>query len=108
MSSPIRKPIARLSNGRSFDELAGTNHGNSSKSTRNRLPVQRQASQASQAPKRLIPVKVSVSNGSRRKSSNTATTEWTTTKTKRGGKRKKGKTQKKRKSTKKRNNRKRI
>ena len=105
MSSPIRKPIARPSNGRSFDELAGTNHGNSSRSTRNRLPVQRQASQA---PERLIPVKVSVSNGSRRKSSNTATAQWMTTKTKRGGKRKKGKTQKKGRSTKKRNNRKRI
>jgi len=108
MSSPIRKPIARLSNGSSFDELAGTNHGNSSKSTRNRLPVQRQARQASEAPERLIPVKVIVSNGSKNKSSNTATTQWTTTKTKRGGKRKKGKTQKKGKSTKKRNNRKRI
>ena len=109
MSSPIQKPIARQSNGRSFDELAGTNHGNSSKSTRNRLPVQRQARQASEAPERLIPVKVDLRrHGSKNKSSNTATAQWSMTKTKRGGKRKKGKTQKKRKSTKKRNNRKRI
>jgi hypothetical protein len=47
-------------------------------------------------------------HGSKNKSSNTATAQWSMTKTKRGGKRKKGKTQKKRKSTKKRNNRKRI
>ena len=97
MSSSVQEPTPIRSNGRSFDELARTNHGNISRSTRNRLPVQRQASQSSEAPKRLIPVKVSVSNGSRRKSSNTATAQWMTTKTKRGGKRKKGKTQKKRK-----------
>ena len=91
MSSPIRKPIARPSNGLPFDALAGTNHGNSSRST-------------SQASERRIPVKVDLrDNGSKKKSSNTATAQWFMTKTKRrgGGKRKKGKTQKKRKSTKK-------
>ena len=108
MSSPIRKPIARPSNGRSFDELAGTNHGNSSISTRNRLPVQRPASAAAE---RIIPVVDLLHRVSKNKTPNTSTAQlFMTTKTKRrgGGKRKKGKTQKKGRSTKKRNNRKRI
>lgn len=107
MSSPIRKPTPQRSNGRSFDELAGTNRGNSSRSTRNRLPVQRQASEAAE---RIIPVRVDLlHHGSKKKTPNTSTAQWfmTKTKTKRrgGGKRKKGKTQKKR-SNKKRSARK--
>lgn len=100
MSSPIRKPTPQRSNGRSFDELAGTNHGNSSRSTRNRRPVESRQRQERRTP-------VYVRTGTRKPSSNTETAKWSLmTKKKAGGKRKKGKTQKKRKSTKKRNNKK--
>ena len=97
MSTPIRKPTPQRSNGRSFDELAVTNHGNSSRSTRNRRPVE-----SRQRHERRTPVYVRT--GTRKPSSNTETAKWSLTKNKAGGKRKKRKTQKKRKSTKKRNN----
>ena len=98
MSTPIRKPTPQRSNGRSFDELARTNHGNSSTSTRNRRPVE-----SRQIQERRTPAYVRAET--RNPSSNTRTAKWFLTK-KAGGKRKKGKTQKKRKSTKKRNNKK--
>jgi hypothetical protein len=98
MSSYIHNPTPQISTGLSFDELARTNHGNSSTSTRNRRPVERRQRQERRPP-------VYARTETRNPSSNTQTAKLFLTK-RAGGKRKKGKTQKKRKSTKKRNKKK--
>ena len=100
----IRIPIPRRATSNNLDVLDTTQHGDTSRSTRNRRPVN--------IPRSAIRLATKVKGDTKVKgatkgpgSSNTATMR-ATHKLVGGGKRKKRKTQKKRKSTKKRNNKK--
>lgn len=98
MSSYVHRPIPRKSTSNDLAGLDTTQHGDTSRSTRNRRPVESRQRQERRTP-------VYVSTETRNPSSNTQTAKLFLTR-RAGGKRKKGKTQKKRKSTKKRNNKK--
>ncbi len=97
--SNIKTPIPRRATSRNLDELDTTQHGDRSRSTRNRLPVSVPRNPPPSATRLFTKVRGATKGPG---SSNTQTMR-ATHKLVGGGKRK---TQKKRKSTKKRNNKK--
>ena len=100
--SNIQTPIPRRATSDNLDELDTTQHGDRSRSTRNRLPVSVPRNPPPEI--RLLGRRVRGATPGP-KTSNTHT-QMATAKIIPGGKRKKRKTQKKRKSTKKRNKKK--